>query len=233
MKVELTARDARVLESLGQFTHLATPHIKSLHFNDVNRISMDRSLARLGPGTKKRRGQGLIRKVGVRAVGIRGGTPPTVWALSHKGFYFIQHPGKYKGSDDPRHTLLVADIHVGLIEKERAGLIKLMDDSRLEYSTASMRADMYLHFGIISAQRRRKFLVEVQRNGRTDVITPKINAHWNAFETSIGEGKYPRVAFVVNDEGHKLQINRQIPPEKRELFSVHMIDEFIQFATQP
>lgn len=225
MRVELTARDARVLESLVQFTHLATPHIKTMHFNDVSRVSMDRSIKRL----KK---QGLIRKVGVRAVGLQGGTAPGVWALSHKGFYYIKHPGKYKGSDDPRHTLLVADIHVGMLEQERAGVIKFMDDTRLEFPTASMRADMFLHFGIIVAQKRRKFLVEVQRNGRTDVITPKINAHWNAFDTSIGEGKYPRVAFVVNDEGHKLQIARQIPAERRELFSVHMIDEFIEFAVR-
>lgn len=225
MRMIITSRDEQVLEALSTFTFLDTSHVKSLLFSDVHKESMYRSIRRL-------RRHRLIRQVGVRssALDIKGGTPPGVYALSHKGFYFIKHPGKYKGGEDWRHALLVADINVGLIEREREGLIKLLDDSRLEYSTGSMRADLYLHIGIVATRVRRKFLVEVQRNARTDVIGPKIEAHWQAFQTYVGEGKYPRVAFVVKDEGHLIQIRRQIPPQRKELFDVYLIEEFLAAA---
>lgn len=225
MKYELTLRDEAVLQSIGSFGFLATPHIKSLHFPAVHRISMDRSLARL-------RKQKLVRRVGVRAVGIKGGTAPCVYALSHGGWSYVQHPGKYRGGEDFRHALILADTFVAMKEAEREGRIVLLANTRVEFSVGEMRPDIFFDFGLPAIKKRRKYYVEIQRNARTDVIGQKINAHWQAFESYNGEGTYPYVAFVVKDPGLKLQISRQIPASMRHLFGAYTPDEFIEAATR-
>lgn len=224
MNHELSPRDRHVLETLDQLTQLSTAHIYLLLFPSVSREIMDRCLRRL-------RGDRLIKRVGVRAAAHRGGTPPGVYTLTERGYWYLGQTNKKPRYTINEHTLSVADLFVRLVELDREGAVKLLPETSVEHSVDHMRVDLYLDAVLTSGKRRKRY-VEVQRNARKDVISQKVNAHWNAYKTTTLE-RYPRVAFVVWDEYHAYLIKRLIPADKKDLFLVFMPDQFIDHAITP
>lgn len=201
-------------------TQLSTGHIYAMLFDPVHRKAMDTSLKRL-------RDQKLIRKVGVRSIAYKGGAVPAVYSLGPRGWHFMRRAGKFPGVGSiQEHTLNIADIYVALKGHDKAGAIRLLDDTGLEYSLDGLRADLYLDLAIPAIKKRRRFFVEVQRNARKDIISQKIEAHWRASMAS--DGNWPTVAFVSPDDWIISEIKKQIPPERRGLFVAYTTDGFIR-----
>lgn len=220
MRFELTERDRHVVQMVSMLSQVSTFHLKALLFSDVHRISMDRSLKRL-------REQKLIRKVGVRAVAYKGGTAPAVYSLGSRGWHFVRRSGKYPGVGSiQEHTLTIADIYVALVDHERTGVIKLRPESGVEFTLDGLRADLYLDLAVPAINKRRRFFVEVQRNARKDIITGKMDAHYRASMAS--DGRWPTVAFVSQDDWIVSEIKRQIPTERRGLFTSLTVEEFVR-----
>lgn len=228
MRFELSDRDRLVMQTISLLNQASTAHLKSLVFHDVSRVSMDRCLRRL-------KAQRLIKKLGVRAAGYRRGTPPAIYVLDHKGWWYLNREGNFPTvTAVSEHALHVSDIYTGLVEADREGRIKLMPETRLEKGIENMRIDIYVDLVLPSAKRRRRIYVEVQENARPAVINEKLTHHWTAFETSVLEPgkKYPPVAFVAKDEYVQFRIKRLIPDHMKELFSVHGVEEFVEYATR-
>ena len=228
MRFELSDRDRQLVQTVSQLSQVSTAHIKSLVFPDVSRVRMDHRIRVL-------KEQRLIKKLGVRATGYRGGTPPAIYVLDHKGWWYLRREGDFPTvSKVSEHTRHIADIYVGLVEAHREGTIKLLPETRPEKIVDNMRVDLYVDLVLPSANRRRRIMVEVQENARPVVINQKLQAHWQAFETAVLEPgkKYPPVAFVAKDEYTRYRINRLIPAHMRQLFSVYGVEEFVAYATR-
>lgn len=224
MKFELSDRDRAVVSTVSQLAQVDTAHIKALLFNNVTRVRMDHRLRVL-------RDQKLIKKVGVRSTGMKGGTPPAVYILGPKGWWYLRRQGDYPSVTAVReHTLHIADIFVRLVELDRAGGIKLLPDTQTEYVVDNMRVDLYADIALPAISKRRRYYLEVQEHARPDLIKQKLNAHWAAFTTYTG-ASYPEVAFVARDEYIKFRLNRLVPAHMRELFTVMTADEFLARAT--
>lgn len=225
MKFELSDRDRQVVAAVSRLSQLSTLHIKALIFPHVNRISMDRSIKRL-------RGDKLLKKVGVRAAGMKGGTPPSVYILGPKGWWYMKRQGDYPSVAAVReHTLHVADLFVRLVELDRAGTIKLLPETAPEHVVGSMRVDLYVVLHVPASGEEGAYYVEMQEHARADLIKAKLQAHWSAFQAFTGDF-YPEVAFVARDDYIKYRITRLIPAHMRRLFNVYTADEFIEHATR-
>lgn len=220
MRFELSDRDRQTVQTVGYLSQVSTPHLKELVYDGVSRQRMDLRLKFL-------RQQKLIKKLGVRSTGDKPGTPPAIYILDHKGWWFLRREGNYPTvSKVSEHTLHVADIYTGLKAADKIGQIKLLPESRVEKRVENMRVDLYVDVALPAIGRRRRYFVEVQENARPAVIQEKIKNHWAAFETST-EASYPRVVFVAKDPYIQYRIRRLIPPNMTELFDVMGIDEFI------
>lgn len=224
MRFELSDRDRAVVQAVSQLGQLSTHHIKTLLFNDVSRLSMDRSIKRL-------RDDKLIKRVGMRSFGMKGGTPPAVYILGPKGWWYLKRQGDYPSVTAVReHTLHIADLFIELVDLDRTGDIKVLYDTSVEYVVENMRVDLYADIAIPAISKRRRYYIEVQEHARPDLIKQKLTAHWSAFTTHTG-ASYPEVAFVARDDYIKFRINRLIPSHMRELFTVYLADEFLTKAT--
>ena len=219
MNRELPDRDLAVLQVLDQLTQLSTHHIKTLLFSTVTRQVMDKVLGRL-------RDDRLIKRIGVRATAHRGGTPPGVYTLTNRGYFHLGQTNKSPRFTINEHTLLVADLFVGLVAMDRASELRLLPETNVEHSSSGFRVDLYFD-GVLQNDKRRRRYVEVQRTLRKDVINQKLTAHWNAYEAAVGQ--YPKVVFVVTDEYHVYLIKRLIPAERKKLFDVVLSGDFTDY----
>lgn len=224
MKFELSDRDRQVVIMVSRLGQVSTMHLKTLLFADVNRISMDRCIKRL-------RDDKLIKRLGARARGQSKGTPPSVYVLGPKGWWYLRRQGEYPSITAIReHSLHIADIFTKLVELDRAGTIKLLPATDIEHVVGNMRVDLYVDFGLPALSKRRPYYVEVQEHARADLIKQKLTAHWEAYENAQG-GFYPEVAFVARDDYLKWRIGRLMQPHHRELVTVYTLDEFLTAIT--
>lgn len=222
MRLELPRRDDELIRGIGDWSQLATTHIKALYFPNVNRISMDRTLKRL-------RAEKYVRRVGVRAVGHQGGTAPGVYELGPKGFWWVKREPK-KVHRIAEHSLHVADMSVALIEAHRRGEI-IIETHELEKVVDNMRVDMYVDFKVPAIRKLRHYYIELQEHARPDLIKPKLEHHYDAYRAYAGERNYPEVALVARDEYIKSAISKLVPANMKRLVSVYTIEEFLAKAT--
>lgn len=221
---ELSERDRAVVALVSRLNQVSSSHLKTLLFDDVNRISLDRCLRRLTRGK-------YLTRVGKRAVGHRGGTPPAVYRLGPKGHWLLELTGRYRATVTvSEHSLKVTDIFVALMELERQGDIRLLPGTNTEQAIGHSRADLYLDYELNQARKRRKFYVEVQLNARGDIIRRKVEAYWDSF-ISTSEPVFPFVAFVVWDSWHEHEIRKLIPDKAHKLFKVYLPHEFMEAVT--
>jgi Replication-relaxation len=220
---ELSSRDRQVVELVGRLTQASSAHLRSLLFDSVSRVSLDRSLKRLTAS------QYLV-KIGKRAVGAKGGTPPAVYRIGARGHWLLGREGRYRATIGiNNHALRVSDLFTELVLLDRQGIIKLLPDTTLEYPVGHSRADMYVDVALPAIGKRRRYFVEVQLSSRADIITKKIEAYWDAYSTSNAQ-TWPVVVFITWDEFHRYRIKQRMP-KRQELFKVLLIDEFISVLT--
>lgn len=217
---ELSDRDHAVLVMVARLSQVSSSHLKALLFDDVSRVSLDRSLKRLVAGK-------YLAKVGKRASQARGGTAPAVYRLGPKGHWLLGLQGRFRSTVNVNaHTLVIADLFTALVQLDRLGAIKLLAEVSVEHGVGHSRADLFVDYALPALGKRRRYYIEVQMSARPDVIRRKVEAYWDAYNSS-RMAVFPFVAFVVLDEWHASEIGRLLPERSRELFQVHMIDDFM------
>jgi hypothetical protein len=197
----LSPRDDLIVSIVARFRQVRAKQIERLVFDDASPISRDRwcrlRLQRLSE-------RGLINRL-PRSIGGMAGS---------EGFIY-QRPKKGKRSrrTPDLHALLLTEVYVRVKEAERAGLLDVLRFDPVPYSlqwveVGSFQPDAFMRYRLPDGTYRRFIEVDEDTEDRAQFIA-KLKAYANAFNDWPSRG-FPRVFFVVEDEGRRLELARWI-----------------------
>lgn len=222
----LSPRDDLIVSTVQRFRQVRAKQIERLVFADASPISRDR-WCRLR--LQKLSERGYINRL-----------PRAIGGLGSDGFIY-QRPKKGKRSrrTPDAHALLLTEVYVRVKEAERAGLLEVLRFDPVPYSlqwveVGDFQPDAFMRYRLPSGTYRRFIEVDEDSEDRAQFIA-KLKAYTSAFNEWPSRG-FPRVFFVVEDEGRKLELKRWInqqPESSRHIFEVVLLDEAIDRLTHP
>ena len=234
IRARLGHLDIVLLGDIERHRYLSTRQIARLHFHskptEVAALrATNRALARLSD-------MRLISPLERRIGGVRAGSGSYVWCLASLGFRILHEAERGDGLPLRRrevepslyfleHTLAIAELHVALVEAERAGLIRL---TRLQLEPEAWRP--YNSMGGVT------FRLKPDMTATTE--TGDYEDHW-FFEVDLGSeapsrvlrkcqqyeqylrtgleqrrlGVFPAVAWIVPDEARRGRLAARIGAE--------------------
>lgn len=213
-------RDALILRLVGQYKQATTSQLKALFFGDVSREMLYRSLHRL-------QRQMMLRRVGHRDVGERGGSGAHTWQLTERGHTWAGvNRGfvRYSSVDD--HALLMVDIYVALKTAEDLGVLRLAD-VQVEQAIGHARADMLIRYTVTTEGHQRLVAVEAEATRKRAAYTQeKCGRYVQSLKEQDG-GSFPTVLFVAADELLEVDLRQQTRGQSDELFKVTTLGKVV------
>jgi hypothetical protein len=233
VEVALSARDREVVELVGRFRQLATHHIRTTLFAELSSPTpCDRTLKRL----VERRYLGRLRRL---VGGDHGGSGQFVYQLDRAGWKLLEQPGAFWA---PRavnlHALAVADCYAQLKHAERGGDVEVIQfttepECHVSVGNLLLTPDAYVELGNRERGIKQMYWLEVDRGTEhLGVIQEKCQRYWQAYQMWQGD-YFPRVVFVVPDEGRRVAIERcarSLLAEGEGLFEVALLLKSINIS---
>lgn len=243
---QLTERDRQILTSLEQYRLLSTRLIQRLHFPAVP-LGDHSSISAATRGTTRVLGRleqhGLITRLPRRIGGIKHGSSGIVWQLAATGERYLRAQrldGQRRRFVTPsttfmEHTLEVAGLAVGLIEKSRLGAIDVLTLKTepacwREYTSPSGSAlSVKPDLAVVTADTEFEThsFVEVDRaTEHGPAVLRKCRTYQQYFQSGIEQdrtGVFPLVVWVTPDERRADRLRRSIaddPSLQTALFHV-------------
>lgn len=257
LRGQLNERDLAVLASLEKLRLLTTSHVTRLHFID----GPDASNIRRAQYTLKRLHQlKLVTRLSRVIGGKRAGSAGVVYGLSGLGLRVLFTPEK---ANQPRrriwdakpyfqdHMLAVADLYVGVKERERQGIDLLSFDGEpacWRHFTGPggelvvVKPDAYVQVGLgalvsswfIEVDLGTETLPTIQRKSERYI------AYWNSgteqqrTKRELEAGVFPFVLWLVPDVKRRDKfedVTRHLTPDARDLFKVALLVDGVDVLT--
>lgn len=231
---EISERDRKVVELVGQFKQLTPRHVRALAFAGVaSQTPVDRALKRL---VDRRYLMRLERRL---VGGTRGGSAQYVHQLGRQGWKLLGRHGDYWA---PRavnlHSLALADCIVALKAAEQRGvpleLVRFTTEPECHETVGGVRLTPDAFVDLNLRSNKLVSWLEVDRGTEhLATIQEKCERYWKAFISGQWDGHFPFVLFVVPDEERERAIERVVrdgPSAALELFKVCPIEGFPRFA---
>jgi len=237
IRMSLTARDFRIVATLKQHRFLSTRHLERWHFADhATPLSGARSTRRV---LAKLRSYGIITALPRSLGGVSGGSSQHVWHLTPVGERLVSN-----GAPDRRvrvpstafleHELGIADIHLDLIEAERAGTLRLIDFTTeprcwrpfpgIGGQLITLKPDF---FAVVAAHADYESLIFGEYDRSTEslkTIVKKAGVYEAYWRTGIEEkrsGGFPQVLWIASSETRLSHIQKQLGHTARVTMALH------------
>lgn len=245
---DLTDRDRAVLTSVAVHRFLTTTQIARLHFHDHQTPSAGmRACTRVLGRLRHHR---LLDRLDRRIGGVGHGSASFVWHLDVAGQRLHQRTTGHRArqrlgtpsAEFLEHTLAIAEIHLSLIEADRAGRIELVDVqlepdcwrtyTRPHGDTATLRPDLAVVTG--SGEWEDHWYLEVDRG--TEPLTRLVAkcAQYAAYRATGAEdarlGVFPAVVWILPTPAREAAFHRVLagyPELDADLFHTTTPDRLV------
>jgi hypothetical protein len=245
----LSERDRVVVETVARLRLATGEQLGRLHYTDTTPRQRRRALTRL---VERRVLSILDRRVG----GVRAGSDGFVFALDITGAHLarttaanarrrIQRPVT-PGALFTRHVLAVSELHVRLVEAERAGLGELLASDTEPACWRSfagrgggrvaLKPDAYVRLG--SGAFEDSWFVEVdlgtESSATLDRKLDTYRTYWRSGREQERHGVFPRVLWLVPNERRSAVVSEACarqPAEAWPLFVVTLYDDAVGLLT--
>jgi hypothetical protein len=231
IRERLSARDLAVIRQVADLRLMSARQLQALHFPDSEHDNeqaatraRQRVLARL---TRDRLLIRLERRIG----GVRAGSAGFVLALGPVGQRVLAIDGPRRRSYEPGlrfvdHTLAVSQLIVDVSVAARRGLFDLLDAqaeprSWRQFSGLGgqrlLRPDAFLALGV--GQYELRWFIEIDRASESlPVIVRKCRLYADYYQSGREQaahgGVFPRVCWVVPDEGRAERVRQAIERDR-------------------
>lgn len=232
LRQRLSERDMAIIRQVAELRLMSARQIQVIHFPDSeheNELAAtrarQRALARL---VSERLLIRLERRIG----GVRAGSAGLVLALGEVGQRVLVLEGPRRRSHEPGprfvdHTLAVAQLVVDVSVAARRGVLDLLDcqaepTSWREFAGLGgrrwLRPDMFLALGVGAYELR--WFIEVDRASESlPVIRRKCRLYADYYQSGTEQagrgGVFPRVCWIVPDEGRAERVRQVIIRDRR------------------
>jgi hypothetical protein len=232
IRERLSARDLAVIRQVAELKLMSARQLQALHFPDSEHDNeqaatraRQRVLARL---TRERLLIRLERRIG----GVRAGSAGFVLALGPIGQRVLALDGPRRRSHEPGlrfvdHTLAVSQLIVDVSVASRRGRLDLLDaqaEPRCWRQFAGLggrrllRPDAFLALG--ASEYELRWFVEIDRASESlPVIVRKCRLYADYYQSGQEQaahgGVFPRVCWVVPDEGRAERVRTAIARDRR------------------
>jgi len=258
LRRRLSERDMAVLASLEKLRLLTTSHVTRLHFTDGPTAS---NIRRAQYTLKRLHQLKLVSRLSRVIGGKRAGSAGVVYGLSGLGLRVLFAPDT---ANQPRrriwdtkpyfqdHMLKVADLYVGLIEREYHGIDLLSFDGEptcWRHFTGPggelvvVKPDAYVQVGLdalvsswfIEVDLGTETLPTIQRKSERYI------AYWNSgteqqrTQSELDSGVFPFVLWLVPDAKRRdkfQQATCRLTPDARDLFKVALLEDGVDALTR-
>lgn len=243
---QLSERDREVLLALARLRLLTGVQVQRLCVADgspVTRARRARALLQRLADLK------LVVRLGRSVGGVRAGSSGYVYGLSGNGQALLATTGPMGGrrrrvwETSPSfqdHVLAAADLYVGLVEADRAGVAELLTFEAEppcwrkfaggSGETVTLKPDTFVRLGI--GELERSAFVEVDLGTESGpTITRKCEVYAAYWRTGIEQqrhGVFPSVLWLANDERGAIRIAeaiRRLPQDAQHLFEVVLLGD--------
>jgi hypothetical protein len=245
----LSERDLVVVETVARLRLVTGEQLGRLHYTDTTPRQRRRALTRL---VERRVLSILDRRVG----GVRAGSDGFVYALDNAGAHLARLKAKHPrrsiqgpvtpGAMFTRHVLAVSELHVRLVEAERAGFGELLafeTEPTCWRSFAgrgggrvTLKPDVYVRLG--SDAFEDSWFIEVDLGTESSATLDRkldvYRTYWRSGREQERHGVFPRVLWLVPDERRYAIVSdacaRQ-PAEAWPMFMVTLYDDAVGLST--
>lgn len=227
LAAQLSERDKRLIQSVGEHRLLSARQIERLHFpvpdSHASPISAARTARRVLERLTRDR---LLIRLSRRIGGVRAGSASFVYAIGPLGQRVVGRSGPRRRFREPSamfvaHTLAVAELFVRITEAEQAGLLTIKETqaeprSWRQFSGLTGRTivkpDLFL--ALESGGYDLRWFIEVDLGTEHQpAILRKCQTYEAYYRTGIEQARqqvFPRVLWVVSDDGRALQISQSL-----------------------
>ncbi|MGA8364804.1 MAG: replication-relaxation family protein [Solirubrobacteraceae bacterium] len=239
-----------MLASLAELRFLTARQIERWHYQGATPLARARAARR---GLERLTSLGVLTRLERRIGGVRAGSAGYVYALDLSGQrvaarYGWLHVGRTRRLREPgrtflRHSLAVAEVHVRLIEADRAGTLELIERQSEPTCWRSfagpgggrliLKPDA---FAVVATPTLElSWFVEVDQDTESaTTIERKLAAHvayWRSGREVATQGVQPRTLWLAPNARRVGQLERavgRLPLEARPLFAVAAFDRVIE-----
>jgi hypothetical protein len=246
----LSPRDLAVVASLAELRFLTARQLERWHYAGATPLARARAARR---GLERLTSLGVLTRLERRIGGVRSGSAGYVYALDLLGqrvaaHYGWLHIGRTRRLREPgrtflRHSLAVAEVHVRLIESDRANALELIqrqsEPSCWRSFTGPSGGRLILRpdsFAIVATPTLElSWFIEVDRDTESAAtIERKLAAYvayWHSGREVARQGVQPRTLWWAPNARRVGQLERavaRLPLEAQPLFVVAMFDRVIE-----
>lgn len=241
----LSARDWRVLATMGRLRLVSSDQLVRLHYGDVTPRRARQLLAAMVE-------RGLLARLPRVVGGLRAGSSGFVYTLDRAGSRLLRPGRKFRRPDDPGgrfldHSLAISELYVGLVEAHRLGTLTL---ASFASEPACWRRFAGAGGGSVTikpdcavttrlGRYEDHWLTEVDRATESvSVVTGKCELYrryWQSGTEQARLGLFPRVLWVVPDDARRdalLAVFDRLPADVRHLFTVTIAQEAVTRIAQ-
>lgn len=246
----LSPRDLAVVASLAELRFLTAKQIERWHYLGATPLARARAARR---GLQRLTSLGVLTRLDRRIGGVRAGSAGYVYALDLFGqrvaaHYGWLHIGRTRRLREPgrtflRHSLAVAEVHIRIIESDRANALELIERQSEPTCWRSfagpggsrlvLKPDSFVV--VATPTLELSWFVEVDRDTESAAtIERKLAAYvayWRSGREMATRGVQPRTAWLAPSARRVGQLERAIgrlPLEAQPLFAVAMFDRGIE-----
>jgi hypothetical protein len=239
LAIQLPKRDRQILDTVGMLRLARTDQLRALFFSELTtEISRRRVCARTLHRLTR---AGLLRPLKRRIGGERAGSSGRVYALAPAGRRLLAHVNgsnvSDRGVNEPglmfvTHTLAIGDLHLALVEAERAHQLELLTfevEPTRTYTTAIGKAarvkpDAYIAVGVGEFEQLSFCEIDLATEGR-GTLERKLQAYLNLYRSGreqAAHGLFPRVVWITPTPERAQQIRtlvETLPAGVQKLFA--------------
>jgi hypothetical protein len=246
---QLSPRDLAVVSALAELRFLSTRQIERWHYTGATPLARARAARR---GLERLTTLGFLTRLERRIGGVRAGSAGYIYTLDLSGQRLAARYGwlrqtrtrrlREPGRTFLRHTLAVAEVHVRLIEADRAGELELTErqsEPACWRSYASpgggrlaLKPDAYTVVG--TPELELSWFIEVDRDTESAAtIERKLSAYaayWHSGREVAERGVQPRTLWLAPTARRVGQLERAIgrlPLEAQPLFATAVFDRLV------
>lgn len=237
IRLGLSRRDGRVLESFRQHRFLTTSDVQRWHFADhASPLTAVRTSRRV---LRRLEALGVIARLARRVGGFDSGSAESVWHLTPAGERIVQGSSQRRSREPSpaflAHELGVARLHLGLVETERTGTARVIDfvtepDCWRRFPSA-LGATTTLKPDFFSVVGSRDF--EAVSFGEYDRGTESVQTivkkasvyerYWQSGQEQSRSGVFPRVVWIVPDDKRRQRVERALGRTARITSALHAV----------
>lgn len=253
LRSRLSDRDLSVLVSLQTLRLMTGAQIQRLHVGDGSDLTQARRCRAL---LQRLADLKLVVRLGRRVGGIRAGSSGYIYGLSGTGQAVLGLDGHYGGKrrrvweTSPAfqdHVLAVAEIHVALVEAERAGCVELLafDAEPAAWrqfpgphgQAVTLKPDAYACIGV--GDMEYSAFIEVDMGTESaPTIARKCEvyaAYWRTGIEQAAHEVFPSVVWLANTDraaDRIAEVVKRLPADARPLFEVALAPDAVAVLTR-